>query len=74
METKKYISSGLLELYVYCLLNETENIEVHSSAKNNPEVYNEIVSIEKVIMNLSTSFSPFLSVENFSKIKAKLHI
>ena len=74
METKEYIESGILELYVYGLLNETENLEVNQMAKNNPEINNEIISIEKAIVNLSTSFSPFLSVENFAKIKAKLDI
>lgn len=74
METKEYIDSGILELYVYGLLNETENMEVSQMAKNNPEINNEIISIEKAIVNLSTSFSPFLSVENFTKIKSKLDI
>jgi hypothetical protein len=33
METKEYIESGILELYVYGLLNESENEEVTSKAK-----------------------------------------
>ncbi|WP_309607688.1 anti-sigma factor [Flavobacterium sp.] len=74
METKQYIDSGILELYVYGLLNETENLEVSQMAKINEAVDNEIISIEKAIVNLSTSFSPFLSVENFAKIKSKLDI
>ena len=74
MEAKEYIDSGILELYVYGLLNETENLEVSQMAKNNTDVNNEIISIEKAIVNLSTSFSPFLSVENFAKIKSKLDI
>ena len=28
MDTKQYIESGILELYVYGLLSETENLEV----------------------------------------------
>ena len=74
MDTKEYIDSGILELYVYGLLNETENLEVSQMAKNNPDINNEIIAIEKAIVNLSTSFSPFLSVENFAKIKSKLDI
>jgi len=74
MDTKQYIDSGILELYVYGLLSETENSEVNQIAKENPEIENEIVSIEKAIVNLSTSFSPFLSSENFEKIKAKLDL
>jgi anti-sigma-K factor RskA len=74
MDTKQYIESGILELYVYGLLSETENIEVSQMAKTHKEIENEIISIEKAIVNLSTSFSPFLSAENFEKIKAKLDL
>ncbi|MBC7642119.1 MAG: anti-sigma factor, partial [Flavobacterium sp.] len=74
MENKEYISSGILELYVYGLLTEAENIKVSKMAKANTDIDAEIVSIEKAIINLSTSFSPFLSVENFAKIKSKLEI
>jgi anti-sigma-K factor RskA len=74
MDTKQYIDSGILELYVYGLLSETENSEVSQMAKENPEIEKEIISIEKAIVNLSTSFSPFLSSENFEKIKAKLDL
>uniref|UniRef100_UPI0037513E1D anti-sigma factor n=1 Tax=Flavobacterium sp. TaxID=239 RepID=UPI0037513E1D len=74
MDTKQYIESGILELYVYGLLTEIENVEVSQMAKKNKEIENEIISIEKAIVNLSTSFSPFLSAENFEKIKAKLDL
>lgn len=74
MDTKQYIETGILELYVYGLLSETENIEVSQLAQKHPEIETEIVSIEKAIVNLSTSFSPFLSAENFEKIKAKLDL
>jgi anti-sigma-K factor RskA len=74
MDTKEYIESGVLELYIYGLLSEAENLEVAQMAKRHKEIDNEIVSIEKSIVNLSTSFSPFLSVENFEKIKSKLDI
>ena len=33
METKEYIASGILELYVYGLLSEAENIEIAEKAK-----------------------------------------
>jgi len=74
MEIQNYINSGILELYVYGLLSETENLEVANMAKKYAEVNAEIVSIEKSILNLSTSFSPFLSADNFAKIKAKLEL
>lgn len=74
MDTKQYIESGILELYVYGLLTDTENEEVGQMAKNHSEINDEIISIEKAIVNISTSFSPFLSVDNFQKIKDKLDI
>ena len=72
METKEYIESGILELYVYGLLNESENDEVTAMAFKHPEIKEEIISIEKAIINLSSSFSPFLSNEQFEKIKSQL--
>jgi len=74
MEAQEYIESGILELYVYGLLSEKENLEIAELAKNNPEVDQEIISIEKAIIALSSSFSPFHSVENFEKIKARLEL
>lgn len=74
MEAQEYIESGILELYVYGLLTETENLEIAEMAKRSPEVNQEIISIEKAIVALSSSFSPFHSVANFEKIKARLEL
>ena len=74
METKEYIESGILELYVYGLLSESENVEVALKAKESPQISSEIVAIEKSIISLSSSFSPFLSVENYEKIREKLEL
>ncbi|WP_016990429.1 anti-sigma factor domain-containing protein [Flavobacterium sp. ACAM 123] len=74
METKEYINSGILELYVYGLLSETENEEVTIMANTYPEIKEEIIAIEKAIVALSSSFSPFHSVANYEKIKAKLEL
>lgn len=74
METIEYIESGILELYVYGLLSEPENEEVSAMAKGNPEINAEIIAIEKAIVALSSSFSPFHSVANYEKIKEKLEL
>lgn len=74
MDTRAYIESGILELYVYGLLSDHENEEVSLMAKSNPEINEEIIAIEKAIVHLSTSFSPFLSADNFEKIKSRLEI
>lgn len=72
METKEYIESGILELYVYGSLTEVESEEVAAMAKKYPEINAEIIAIEKSIVSLSSSFSPFQSAENYAKIKEKL--
>lgn len=74
MDTKQYIDSGILELYVYGLLSETENIEVATLAKQHNEINDEVIAIEKAIVALSSSFAPFHSVANYEKIKAKLEL
>lgn len=74
METKDYIESGILELYVYGLLSETENMEVHAMAQKDKAINDEIISIEKAIINLSSSFSPFVSHSQFEKIKNQLEL
>lgn len=74
MEAKDYIESGILELYVYGLLSESENLEVHAMAQKDKAINDEIVSIEKAIINLSSSFSPFVSHSQFEKIKEELEL
>lgn len=74
METKEYIESGILELYVYGLLTESENEEVALKAKESSEINSEIVAIERSIVSLSSSFSPFLSAANYEKIREKLEL
>lgn len=74
MDSKEYIESGILELYVYGLLDEKQNQEIYELSKKNKEIEEEILSIEKSIISLSTSFSPFLSSQNFEKIKQQLEI
>jgi anti-sigma-K factor RskA len=74
METREYIESGILELYVYGSLSETESEEVAAMAKKHPEINAEIIAIEKSIVALSSSFSPFQSAENYAKIKEKLDL
>lgn len=74
MDIQGYIDTGILELYVYGLLDENGNRDVNEMAQQYPEINNEIISIEQSIVNLSTSFSPFLSAENFNRIRERLDI
>ena len=72
MNATEYIESGILELYVYGLLNEEQNIEIAKKAKSDNEINVEIESIERAIINLSSSFSPHISAEIFEKTKNRL--
>lgn len=74
MKNRELIESGNLELYVFGLLSENEMADIAKIAAEDVEVRNEIISIEKSVMALSSSFAPNLSVENYSKIKQKLKI
>ncbi len=72
METKEYIESGILELYVFGALSDAETVEVAKIAQQNPEIQTEILSIEKAIMTLNFSMSPKLSADNYSRIRNKI--
>lgn len=52
MDINEYISSGILELYVYGALSESESAEVTRTLREYPEVRQEVEEIEK-------HFSPY---------------
>uniref|UniRef100_UPI00404B2604 anti-sigma factor n=1 Tax=Flavobacterium sp. TaxID=239 RepID=UPI00404B2604 len=72
MNSREYIESGILELFVFGKLTDAENNEVLEMAKNNPEIQEEINAIESAIMNLSQSVAPHLSAINYEKIRTQL--
>lgn len=72
MDKQEYIDSGILELYVFGRLDEAEFNEVTKMAENDEDIKNEIISIEKAVINFSESVSPFLSSENYEKIRQAL--
>ncbi|WP_333693784.1 anti-sigma factor [Flavobacterium sp.] len=72
MNTKEYIESGILELYVYGKLNETEAEEVSQKALEYPEIKSEIIEIEKAMVYLSGSIAPRLSGKNYEAIKKQI--
>lgn len=74
MKNKELIESGNLELYVFGLLSEAEAIEISKIAAEDDDVKNEILSIEKSVVALSSSFAPNLSAESYTKIKRKLDL
>lgn len=72
METRAYIESGILELYVFGTLSESETQEVAQMAEKHPEIQEEIISIEKAVISLSYSMAPYLSAANYDRIKENL--
>lgn len=72
MNTAEYINSGILELYVFGNLSDTEMQEVAAMAEKNTEIQDEIISIEKAVISLSYSMAPYLSAANFDRIKLQL--
>ncbi|MFL9843339.1 anti-sigma factor [Flavobacterium rhizosphaerae] len=72
MNIEEYIESGILELYVFGLLSEAENTEIYSLSQQHTAIAEEILSIEKAVINLSYSISPNLSSANYEAIREKL--
>lgn len=72
MDIEKYISSGILELYVYGALSEKESREVTRVLKEYPEVRKEVEEIESSLHQLATATSPYNPEVLLESIKAKL--
>ncbi|MCG2611781.1 anti-sigma factor [Flavobacterium sp. SM15] len=72
MNSREYIESGILELYVFGKLSETEMQDVQQMAADNPAIRTEIAAIEKAVINLSYSVSPNISSETYDKIREEL--
>ncbi|MGA8852761.1 MAG: anti-sigma factor [Christiangramia sp.] len=73
MDIKEYISSGILELYVYGALTEKESREVSKVLKEHPEVRKEVEEIENALQKLSSAMAPSYDAEVLlARIKQKL--
>jgi len=73
MNTKDYIASGILELYIAGSLSEKENEEVYAAIQENPELLVEVESIEKAILQLTAAAKKDASY-SFENIKNKLKV
>lgn len=72
MDINEYISSGILELYVYGALSETESREVTRILRQYPEVESEVEQIEKTLQELSAAVAPEDAENLIEAIKRKL--
>ncbi len=73
MNSKEYIASGILELYVAGSLSEKENQEVYEAIQKYPEVLAEVQSIENAIINL-TAAAKKDTIYSFSDILNRLKV
>ena len=72
MDTQEYISSGILELYVYGALTEAESYEVSQALKEHPEIRKEVEEIELALQRLSSAAAPYNPEALLASIKQKL--
>ena len=72
MDIQEYISSGILELYVYGALTEAESYEVSQTLKEHPEVRKEVEEIEVALQRLSSSAAPYNPEAVLASIRQKL--
>lgn len=73
MDIEEYISSGILELYVYGALTEPESREVTEALKEYPEIQKEVEEIEDALIRLSSAAAPSYNPEALlTRIKKKL--
>jgi len=59
MEIEQYISSGILELYVYGALSESESREVSTELKKHPAILKEVEEIEHALTQLALATAPY---------------
>ncbi|MGS2738541.1 anti-sigma factor [Sinomicrobium sp. M5D2P17] len=72
MNTEEFIASGILELYVYGALPETENRVITRHLKQYPEIRTEVEEIEQALMELSGAVAPENPEHLLQSIKEKL--
>ncbi|MCP9200057.1 anti-sigma factor [Gramella sp. GC03-9] len=72
MDIKEYISSGILELYVYGALTEEESREVSRVLKEHPEISKEVEEIEQALQELSTAAAPYYPEDILARIRSKI--
>ena len=72
MDTKEYIESGILELYVAGTLSEEENNQVFAVLNEYPEVLAEVEKIEKTISQVTSSVAPNQETSLFKSLLIKM--
>ncbi|MEZ4883470.1 MAG: anti-sigma factor [Chitinophagales bacterium] len=61
MKTQEYLSSGLLELYIAGVLNESESAEITQQIATNPLLAKEVEQIERIYCKIGLEYAPYLN-------------
>lgn len=72
MDIKKYIDSGILELYVAGVLSEKENQEVYDNMQRYPLIRTEVLQIELAVKSLSAAMAADYIVKPFKDLENRL--
>jgi anti-sigma-K factor RskA len=72
MDIKKYIASGILELYIAGVLSEKENKEIYAIIQEYPELHAEVLSIENAIVKLAAFATKNNETYSFEKISKNI--
>ncbi|GAA3786301.1 hypothetical protein GCM10022271_18620 [Corallibacter vietnamensis] len=72
MDTKEYIESGILELYVAGTLSEKEYEDVYNVLLKHPDVLDEVLKIEAAVISLTAAVSPHNTQHIFKAVKEQL--
>ncbi len=73
MNIQEYISSGILELYVYGALSDAESREVSKVLLEDDEVRTEVEEIERALQDLAMGTAPYNPEALLASIMAKLN-
>jgi anti-sigma-K factor RskA len=71
LDTKQYIASGILELYVLDRLEPAARREVEANARLQPEIRNEINAIEEALEAFAVAAAPEVDPSLLDRIMAK---
>lgn len=74
MDIKKYLASGLLELYVLGHLSDSDRLDVEQNASEYPEIAREIHKIENALEALALDISVDASPETLEKVLRRIRV
>ncbi|HET8810842.1 MAG TPA: anti-sigma factor [Flavobacteriaceae bacterium] len=72
MNVQEYITSGILELYIYGALSDEENREISKQLHQYPEIQKEVEEIESALQNLSEAVAPYNPENLLASIREKM--